>query len=166
VVFDVQKYTAVQNLVRRNPWSMNIDDPALAHRFKLQTLDVQREKSLPLFRFFADYQRKGILPSLFNSVILDPPKKKVMLYIYSKYFLENLAGTIMTTFLVCVACVCACVCAVCLTIIGVDVGVVMNCRVDEEGRCGGSLHAAWRTLALVLPVPGGARADVRGHPQV
>lgn len=86
-----EKYTAVQNLVRRNPWSMNIDDPSLAHRFKLQTLDVQREKSLPLFRFFADYQRKGILPSLFNSVIIDPPKKKVMLYIYSKYFLENLA---------------------------------------------------------------------------
>ncbi len=106
VVFDVQKYTAVQNLVRRNPWSMNIDDPALAHRFKLQTLDVQREKSLPLFRFFADYQRKGVMPSLFNSVILDPPKKKVMLYIYSKYFLENLAGTIMTTFLVCVVCAC------------------------------------------------------------
>lgn len=111
MVFDVQKYTAVQNLVRRNPWSMNIDDPSLAHRFKLQTLDVQREKSLPLFRFFADYQRKGILPSLFNSVIIDPPKKKVMLYIYSKYFLENLAGTITT--IPCASCACAfCVCVV------------------------------------------------------
>jgi hypothetical protein len=73
---------------------MNLDDPSLAHRFTLQTLDVQRDKSVPLFKFFADYKRKGILPSLFNSVILDPPKKKVMLYIYSKYFLEHLAGTL------------------------------------------------------------------------
>jgi hypothetical protein len=166
----LQKYTAVQSLVRRNPWSMNLDDPSLAHRFTLQTLDVQRDKSVPLFKFFADYKRKGILPSLFNSVILDPPKKKVMLYIYSKYFLEHLAGTLhsphspITT-------------TITITItrwsplrMGSD-GIVLlrlvaRCRVDEEGRRGGGLHAAGRALAQVRAVPRGARADVPGHSQV
>lgn len=147
----MQKYLAVQSLFRRNPWGMDLDDPSIASRFTLQTLDVQMEKSKPLFNFFQSYLQKGLMPSLFNNVILDPPKKKVMLYIYSPYFLENLAGVFSTppTRLFC-----------CQQL------TLFISRIREERRYRSRLHAARWYLAQVYEMQRGASADLSRHTQV
>ena len=92
-VFACEKYAAVTRLVERNPWSAGLVAARGEGRFALEApLDVQANRSAALLRRFEQWRQAGQLPSLFNSVVLDPPKKKVMLSVYSPPFVERLSG--------------------------------------------------------------------------
>ncbi len=73
---------------------MDLDDPDVKRRLLLEIMDVQHKRAQTLFEVLEAHHKCGRLPSpkvQFDSCIIDPPKKKVMLFVYSSFFLQRLA---------------------------------------------------------------------------
>ncbi|MBI4584432.1 MAG: RsmD family RNA methyltransferase [Planctomycetes bacterium] len=82
-VFTFEKYPEVIELARRNPFAVDLQAPQL--RLHPEPLDLEKDAK----RFFQALEEAAVL---FDAVILDPPRRQVMLKVYSRPFLRELSA--------------------------------------------------------------------------
>ncbi len=82
-VFTFEKYPEVVELARLNPFAVDLQSPQLS--LHPEFLDLEKDAG----RFFQALGEAGVL---FDAVILDPPRRRVMLQVYSRPFLRKLSA--------------------------------------------------------------------------